>query len=537
MARHHVTAPRRGALALVLAVGLLGAACGGGDDDGDGSGRPDTTEEPDRAPTKGGELTFATESDVATLDVGAALQPADKLITLGIFDPLMTYDAGELVPFLAASLEASEDLRTYELALRPDVTFHDGTPLDADAVVKHFDRLKDPATGCPCQDQVGIIESMEAPDGPQGLRVTFHLATPSVGLPDLFAGSSGYIESPTAVARLGAGFKNAPVGTGPFTLAEFSPGERVVLAAYPAYWGTDDDGVQLPYLDKLTIVPIPDSGQRVAALQTGQIDLFQTADSGTIAQAEETGFEAQKISGSSSTILLFNNAKPPFDDVRARQAVAYAINKDLLNERLYSGVRTPSYSAFAPDSPYFNPDAGTPRYDPERAEELVEELGGLDFTIACIPTPEADGILQLVKQMGEQVGMDITVETQEQGAYVNRIFAKGGDYEAACFRSAHFVEPDAWRPTVTTDDANNLIFYSNEDVDRLLDEARSTADVEERKERYRRAQEIAGEEVPSLTTLYDLFGNVYDPEKVGPPPPGEANSLGAIKPGLLYAVG
>jgi ABC-type transport system substrate-binding protein len=99
------------------------------------------------------------------------------------------------------------------------------------------------------------------------------------------------------------------------------------------------------------------------------------------------------------------------------------------------------------------------------------------------------------------------------------------------------VEPDAWRPTVTTDDTNNLIFYSNPEVDRLLEEARSTSDVERRKELYFEAQELTTRDVPSLTTLYDLFGNVYDADKVGPPPDGEANSLGAIKPGLLYAVG
>jgi ABC-type transport system substrate-binding protein len=133
--------------------------------------------------------------------------------------------------------------------------------------------------------------------------------------------------------------------------------------------------------------------------------------------------------------------------------------------------------------------------------------------------------------------MKITLETQEQGAYVNRIFGKGGDYEAACFRTAHFIEPDAWRPGLTTGDSANVVFYSNPDVDRLLDEARQTADVDERKAKYFEAQEITAEEVPALTTLYDLFGNVYDADKVGPPPEGEGNSLGAIKPGLLYAVG
>ena len=528
--------PRRRIAVVLVALGVVAAACGGGDDSDSSSDSTDTTAA-GRAPRKGGELTFATESDVATLDVGAAAQPADKVITLGIFDPLMTYEDGELVPFLASSLEASEDLRTYELAVRDGVTFHDGTALNADAVVKHFDRLKDPATQCPCQGLVSIIESMEVPDGPEGLAVTFHLTDPSVAFPDLLAGSSGYIESPTAVAELGAEFKNRPVGTGPFTLAEFTPGERVVLTAYPGYWGEDENGIQLPYLDKLTIVPIPDSGQRVAALETGDIDLFQTADSATIAQAEGKGFAAQRISGSSSTVLLFNNAKPPFDDVRARQAVAYALDKDVLNERLYSGVREPSYSAFATDSPYYNPDATTPKHDLDKAKELVQALGGLEFSIACIPTPEADGILQLVKQMGEAAGMEITLETQEQGAYVNRIFSKGGDYEAACFRTAHFIEPDAWRPGLTTDDSGNLVFYSNAEVDQLLDEARQTADVDERKDRYFRAQEIVAEEVPALTTLYDLFGNVYDESKVGPPPEGEANSLGAIKPGLLYAVG
>jgi 4-phytase/acid phosphatase/peptide/nickel transport system substrate-binding protein len=536
MAMHKVRTTRRRVAAIALSVGLLAAACGGGDDSGDASGGSSTTKAPSGTPVKGGSLTFATESNVATLEPGAAAQPADKVITLGIYDPLTTYEDGKLVPFLAQSLEASDDLLTYQMELRSGVTFQDGTPLDADAVVKHFKRLQDPAIGCPCQTLVSIIKSMDTPDGATGLKVTFHLATASVGLPDLLAGSSGYIESPAAVAKYGADFKNHPVGTGPFSLTEFTPGERVVLTANPTYWGKDANGIQLPYLDKLTVVPIADSGQRVAALEAGDIDIFQTADSGTIAQAEKAGFTAEKISGSSSTIVLFNNAKPPFDDVRARQAVAYSINKDVLNERLYSGVRTPSYSAFATTSPYYNPDAGTPKYDLDKAKALVKDLGGLKFTIACIPTPEADGILQLVKQMGEAAGMQITLETQEQGAYVNRIFAKGGDYEAACFRSAHFLEPDAWRPTVTTGDTNNLIFYSNPEVDKLLDEARSTADVAKRKELYAEAQAITGKEVPSLTTLYDLFGNVYNAKKVGPPPPGEANSLGAIKPALLYAV-
>src|SRR5262249_43948601 len=144
-----------------------------------------------------------------------------------------------------------------------------------DAVVKHFNRLKDPATACPCQTNVSVIKSMDMPDGPTGLKVTFHLTAPDVALPELFSESSGYIESPTAVATEGAGFKTHPVGTGPFTLAEYKPGDHVTLTAYKGYWGKDDKGVQLPYLDKITFLPIADSGQRVTALQTGKVQMIQ----------------------------------------------------------------------------------------------------------------------------------------------------------------------------------------------------------------------------------------------------------------------
>jgi peptide/nickel transport system substrate-binding protein len=537
----HGHAPWHRIIAVLLALVFVAAACGGSDDDpnagGDGDDATTTTgSEPAREPVKGGELIFGTESDVATLAPGEAAQPSDKVITLGIYDPLTTYVDGKIEPYLAESIEGNEELTQYTIVLREGVQFQDDTPLNADAVVKHFDRLKDPATACPCLTTVANIDTMDMPDGPEGLTVVFNLATPNVAFPDMLAGSSGYIESPTAVAA-GLNLKTDGVGTGPFELEEFVAGERTVLVANPDYWQTDENGIQLPYLDKLTIRPIPDSGQRLSALETGEIDIFQSADSATVQQGIDSGFAAQKISGSSSTILIFNNSKPPFDDVRARQAVAYAVDKDLINDRAYDGVRVPSYSGFALDSAYYNPDAGTPQHDAEKAAALVEELGGLDFELICIPTPESELITNIIKQLGEEAGMNITLKYEEQGTYVNRMFSKEGEFEAGCFRSSHFIEPDAIRPGLTTDDAGNLAFYSNPEVDKLLDEARQTDDFDIRKEKYDEVQVITGEEVPLITTLYDLFGNVYDESRVGPPPPGEPNSLGAIKPGLLYATG
>ena len=291
--------------------------------------------------------------------------------------------------------------------------------------------------------------------------------------------------------------------------------------------------MQLPYLDTLTIVPIPDGAQRVTALEAREIDLFQTVDPGAIVQAEEAGFQARRLDGSGTTSLLLNNVRAPFNDVRARQALAYAIDRQMLDDRLYSGVRTPSYSPLAADSPYLDAQAGSPQFDPERAAELVEALGGLRFTITCTPTPEAEGIVQLVQQMGERVGMDITLETQDQVAYDVRISSRSGDYQAACLRTGPIVEPDALRPLLTTDDPRNLTFFSNLEVDQLLARASATNDAERRRADYRRVQEILAEEIPFLTTVYDLYGYVYDDRRVGPLPPGEANALGALKPASL----
>lgn len=522
------------AISLVVAsVGVPGACSDDRTTGEETTTNTTTTEGPDIEPVEGGELVFAVD-EVATLAPGEVAQASETLIALGIYDPLTTYVDGKIAPFLAESIESNEELTQYSVTLREGVAFHDDTPLDADAVVKHFDRLKHPATACRCFATLGQITSMETPDGPGGRTVIFNLATPSVTFPDLLAGSSGYIESPTSVAG-GLDLRTGGVGSGPFMLTESSPGERFVLEANPNYWGKDDEGTPLPYLDRLTVVPMPDSEARLTALAAGAIDILQTTDSKTIKQAEDTGMTVQKLTGSSSTTLLFNNAKPPFDDLRARRAVAYSIDKSIINARGYEGVRSPSHSDFDLDSPYYNPEAGTPQYDPEQARTLVDELGGLRFTITCVSTPETNLVMELFKEFGEAAGMEITLEVVERSVFGMRVRDQTGQYEAACYRSSHFIEPDAIRPGLTTGDGGNLVFYSNNEVDQLLDEARRASDFEERKARYFRVQEITAAEVPLLTTVYDLFGNVYNGLRVGPPPPGEPNTQGAIKPGLLYA--
>ena len=492
-----------------------------------------TTAAPAPKPNVGGELKVGTESGVASLDPALALaQPSDKDIALAIYDGLVTFDKdGKYAPRLADSWTNSDDLKTWTLKLHPGVKFQDGTDFNADAVVAHWKRMQDPATQSPSQKQA---TDDGVPTKVDNLTVEWHTAQPSVGFLNEVAGTMGYIPSPTAVAKDPTGFGLHPVGTGPFKLSSFEAQGTVVVEKNPTYWRKDENGTQLPYLDKITFKPIPESDKRLQAVKLGEVDLIQTADTATVVEADKAKLKVQKVTGSSATIVLFNNKKAPVDDPNVRLALALATDRAALNESIYQKARVEAYSTFAPDSPYLDSKADLNKFDLEKAKSLIKAYGKpVELTLECIPTPESDQILQLLKEQWEAAGAKVTLKTQEQGAYVTRIFSKGGDYQAACFRDNQFVEPDQIRGGLETNNSANLVFYSNPAVDKALKDGQSTTDFAKRKAAYDIVQEITAKEVPALTLLYDLFGNITT-TKVSDLPKAEANSLGALQLATVY---
>jgi peptide/nickel transport system substrate-binding protein len=409
------------------------------------------------------------------------------------------------------------------------VTFTDGTPFNADAVLAHFKRQKDPATNCTCKADVDHIASVTKTDD---THVVFQLDTAQVAFGALLAGTNGYIESPTAIAGEGADYAKKPVGTGAFKLTEFVPGDHFTLVKNPNYWKKDKAGNALPYLDSIIFKPIPDSKVRLQALKNGDVDMMQTADSGTVKQAIDAGLQVQKVSGSSSTIILLNNTQPPFDDVRIRQAASAAIDKQFINTVAYSGVRQVSASAFATSSPYYK-NVGDPGFDLAHAKQLLADYGKpVNVTLECIPTPEAQQILQIVQQQWQAAGFKVTLKTQEQGAYVNEIFGHR-PYQAACFRSNQFPDPDQLYNSLHSGSNLNLINYSSPSSDKDLETGRQNADFATRKAAYDDLQVQLAHDVPAISLLYDLYGNISTHKVHGVPTP-EADSLGAISPDALW---
>jgi peptide/nickel transport system substrate-binding protein len=493
---------------------------------------PTTTVAPADKPVVGGELRVALESGISTLDPAKALiQPADRLVGLGVFDPLVSFDKdNKFVPYLAESITAADDLKSWTVVLRKGVKFQDGTDLNADAVIAHWLRMADPATLSNNQ----ALAASQKPSKKDDSTVVFTMDKPSVGFPNDLTTSMGLIPSPTAVAKDPAGFSQNPVGTGPFKVTKFESGGVVVIEKNAGYWKKDDAGVQLPYLDKITFTGVADTQKRLQALQNGEFDLIQTADAATVVAAEKAKLKVQRVTGSSSTTLMFNNKTGPTADVKVRQALAAAIDRDTINQLVYDGSRVPSYSVFALDSPFLKKDSGNPKFDLEKAKALVKEVGKpIEITAECIPTPEANSFMELLKQQWEAAGIKVTLKSQDQGAYVTRIVKRAGDYQVGCFRSNQFAEPDQLRATYSTDDQNNYTFFSDPEVDKAFLEGNSTTDFAKRKAAYDKVQVGLATGLPGVTLMYDVFGNITSDKVFGLPTP-EASALGLIKLTNVY---
>ncbi|MBI2710083.1 MAG: hypothetical protein HYX34_10360 [Actinobacteria bacterium] len=531
-------------LVLVL-LALVAAACGGkgnksssgpSGSTGKGAKKDFNQAQFEGQPRTGGNITFGVESNFASLDpAGNLAQPSDIVTALAIYDPLVTYDAaGKIAPSLATKWSNTDDLKTYRLTLRTDVKFGDGTPFNADAVVQHFTRLKDPATNCTCAEVVAKIAKITATSPSQ---VEFTLTEPNAFFMNILAATLGMIVSPAQVAKFGANYARNPMGTGPFVLESYS---SQVLKKNPNYWKKDSQGRRLPYLDQITMKSISDAQVRLQSLKAGDIDIMQTADTSNIVDAlqdKQNNFKVQKVTGSSSTITLFNLKKPPFNDLRVRQAFAYATNRDRMNQVQYNSARQPSYLPFATDSPFYDKNAKVIKFDRARAKSLlsaaIKDGVNPSFKYTCIPTDEARRVTAALRPDYEAAGFKVTNEFQDQGAYVNRIFSKGGDYQAGCFRNAQCASADCLYSSLRTNEPGNVVFYSNAKVDRALEAVRQTTNVNEQIKQLKIVQEQIAKDIPALPLLYDLFGNIYQPQLSGLPVP-EPWSLGAIKVATLY---
>jgi peptide/nickel transport system substrate-binding protein len=500
-------------------VGLVGlllgsAACGGGDEDGSGAAQEGTVEDVSEQgdPVEGGEITVGLEAETNSWLPGeGSFSNSGTTVAYAIYDPLIKRTAdGEFRPYLAESMEPNADLTVWTLTLRPDVRFHDGTPLNAQALKTIFDEY----LTAPTSNVKNTLAEVTSLDVVDDLTATYTLKAPNAAFPDLLTGSPGWPFSPTAAAAAGADAGSEPVGTGPFSFVSWQRDSNFVVEKNEDYW---QEG--LPHLDGITFRPIPDEDTRLSSLQSGDVDAIQTLRQSTVAKARDLdGVDNYEYLGNNSGSSIINTSIAPFDDLRVRQALAYAIDQPALIDVIGGTGLTPEASQyFSPDSPFYSEEAAEafPTYDAERAQEFYDDYindpqrsdgqpvgTDLAFTYRCPPDPTLNELSQLYQSFWNQLGMDVTLETVEQAAHVQNGIAK--DYEVQCWRVGAETDPYTTLKNAFTEGPLNFTGYTSPEIDEGLDTLRTTTDLAERQGAVAQISMDISENLPNLFTGYTL---------------------------------
>jgi peptide/nickel transport system substrate-binding protein len=503
--------------AITFAVALVAAACGGsGDETGDGDATSDTAPPlgtdvtlPAGEPQTGGTLTYGLEAESDGYDpTSNRFAPAGTMVGLAIYDPLAAFDVdAQPQPYLAESMTPSADNRTWTITARPDITFHNGEPLDGEAMRIFFEDLRSDAL-------VGIafknIDTV-AVDPADPLAVVLTMKEPWATFPVFLTGQGGMVTAPAMSTDAESG--RNPIGTGPFKLDNWVPDNTISLSKNADYWRTDDNGVQLPYLDAVEFKPIPDFTARDASLSAGDLSMIHITNSQSIKKFQEQAANGQvqivlDRSEREEGFIMLNTAVPPLDDLRVRQALAHATNREQINTVVNDGLRELGDGVFSQDSPWRVDDNPFPEYDPVRAQELVAEyeaeVGPIQFELENGGTD--DRVINLVKEQWAAVGIDVTVSNVEQSTFI--LNAALGDYQAHDWRQFGALDPDydyIWWTSENAADpggiALNFARNKNPEIDAALKEGRASTDLEVRKEAYAKVQRLINEDLPYI--FYD----------------------------------
>jgi peptide/nickel transport system substrate-binding protein len=410
------------------------------------------------------------------------------MVAQAVFDPLAALDAdGEVQPYLAESFEPNDDYTQWTIKLRPNVTFHDGSPVNAAAVVTTLEAHRESfLTG----SAVAPISSVTAADD---LTVVITTDIPWVALPTGLTGQVGYIVAPVMLDPATAeAASRAPVGSGPFKLVEWIPNQRWVGEKYTDYW---QEG--LPYLDGVEFRPIPQVNSRKQAFTTGELQMMHTSDPATILdlRAAAANDELQLVEDrgeGEETFVLLNLESVPLDDIRIRQALAYATDTETYNEVINGGASVVANSPFTPNSPW-RVETDYPSYDPVRAQELVDEYladpatpSEVRFRLTTTPTPESRRAVELLQQQWAQVGINVDINTVDQSAFITTAIV--GDFDANLWRQLGAPDPDVDQVWWFSGGAEgNILNFPNmfdDEIDRALTAGRQNPDPDARKQAY-----------------------------------------------------
>ncbi|MBV9734908.1 MAG: hypothetical protein JO209_03285 [Acidisphaera sp.] len=477
---------RRAALAGLGAISVLQGS------------RPAVAENAD-TPRQGGTLTVAIQNDSKTLDPTFSFQWAERQILFLIYNTLIATDLDfSLKPELATSWSPENEGHRYVLQLQEGVKFHDGTDFDAAAVKWNLDRRLDDKVNSTQRPQLRpVIESVEVA-GPHAVAI--NLTAPYPPLLAALADRAGFMVSPSAVQKYGQDFGRNPVGTGAFVFKDWNQGVDVTVERNPNYWQKG-----LPHWDRIVFNDIGTLNIGIQRLLTGEADYLDALSVDELRQIQgDDKLRVEKAKIGRWYTLQFQVDKPPFNDIRLRKAIAYALDRDKINAITMGGQARISNGPIPSGVWWSSPDAIVYDREPARSKELLKQAGIAPGTRLVLSAPDNAVLRKLVQLVVEQlgeVGLDVRLQPVAQSEWYARVVQKAIDFTP--MRWTQLADPDGMLYVLLDSKGYaNTTGYSNPEVDRMLEEARQSLDQAKRKALYAAVKTKVMEDLPYIPLYF-----------------------------------
>jgi peptide/nickel transport system substrate-binding protein len=500
----------------VVVLMLLAAACGGSDE---GTAKPNLHTEKGEsglaaagAPVRGGRLVYGLEAETSGgyCLMEATLAVSGVIVRQALYDTLSVVNSeGKTVPNLAKSISPNAEFDEWTFVIRDGVKFHDGTLLDGEVVKNNLDAWRGTYPARHPALTVFTLANVDTIEVTDPMTVVVKTKVPWVSFPTTLT-----IMGMMAQAQLDdtESCDSNMIGTGPFKLARWRQDQELLAQRNPDYWQMAPDGKPYPYLDAVSFRPITDSAQRINALEAGEIDAMMTSDPndmvGPLTDLREQGDINLLVSEEHSdvNVVMLNNGKPPFDDIKIRKAFAMALDRETYNELVNAGFPTIANQPFPPGDLGYVEDPGFPDFDPEGAKALVEEYraggGDPEFILTARSDPAQSARAEVIQRQLSEVGINVRIQSSDQAAIIEQLI--GGTYQAVLARYYPGGEPDEHYPLWSSKDNNPVNFnkIKSDVIDQALEEGRSEPDPAKRQEIYARISKDFGTNVWNIWLNY-----------------------------------
>ena len=442
-------------------------------------------------------LRIALQDDPDTLDPAANWSFVGRHVLQSLCDKLVDIDQeARIVPMLAESWAWAEDGKSLRIRIRAGAAFHDGAPVDAEAVRYTLRRNLD----LPTSRRKAEIDVIDRVDVVDARELELRLKQPSVPLLAALSDRAGMIVSPKAAEAAGEGFGQKPVCAGAYQFVERVAQDRIEIERFPQHWRAQDYSI-----DRLVFVPIPDSTVRFNNLRARDLDLIERlAPTDVATAAADPTLQVADVSSLGYYSITFNVANgagvnAAFAKPAVREAFELAIDRTIINEVAFEGRYEAGNQPFPPGSSWFDAKKPVPQRDLAAARARLAEAGYAEVSLdLLVPTdPQRQQVAQIIQAMVGEAGIRLNIVTQELISILEA--GRQGQFQAHLAGWSGRVDPDLnITPMLACGAAGNDGRYCNEAIDAKLAEARAIADPEARRAKYAEITDILLAERPQI---------------------------------------